>query len=299
MEYKIGTIANLMRLGNGKYVSTTPTETAINSGTQVCCVERHKASDELETDADGFYIKTDRLPLHSHIMTLFDTEIKWYKESNSQWYRYTAANKWEALQLWRLIVDPKIYVTNAIDSKLSMENLVGIHVFIDKINGDNGFKILSYERDKVSCNCITDINESVVEYSMSSIMQLEPRLQWSLDCKPRESEYSQVCMWPNCDISHNNEPIDQSDINEFEALMADKFSGTRIKYLETIVTKPGDGGPGGRHDAIFAVHTDDVGKFAVPRLMVGIRWIEDVIDNAKRNDSFYIYPERIQHYRTW
>lgn len=70
--------------------------------------------------------------------------------------------------------------------------------------------------------------------------------------------------------------------------------GTRIIYLEEVVTGPGSGGPGGRNDVLFAVHDEDVMKFAVPRLTMGIRWIEDAL-----NGDSSIYPERLSGYRCW
>ena len=78
----------------------------------------------------------------------------------------------------------------------------------------------------------------------------------------------------------------------------------RVQYLETILTKPDigrDGEPientGGRSDILFAVHLNDIAKFAVPRLQAGIRWIEDVL--APDNYRSPIYPKRVFQYRTW
>ena len=36
---------------------------------------------------------------------------------------------------------------------------------------------------------------------------------------------------------------------------------------------------GGRHDLFFAFHNLDIGRVAIPRLMYGIRWWSDVVDN--------------------
>jgi hypothetical protein len=76
--------------------------------------------------------------------------------------------------------------------------------------------------------------------------------------------------------------------------------------METITTGPdrdenGNASfeTGGRVDTIFAVHDDDVMKFAVPRLAMGIRWIEDVLDNEARETEHSIYPDRVKEYRTW
>lgn len=109
-------------------------------------------------------------------------------------------------------------------------------------------------------------------------------------------EFSQVCVWPGCIVGKDN-------ISDFEKTMLETF-GARVKYIEEITTLPdkvnGVEVPdtGGRVDLLFYVHNDDIPKFAIPRLMVGIRWIEDVLDNMGDN---IIYPEmeKLNLLRTW
>jgi hypothetical protein len=111
----------------------------------------------------------------------------------------------------------------------------------------------------------------------------------------RKPGFSQVCVWMGV-----TEVEDR--VEEFEKFFLYTFSGTRIQYLETILTNP-DRTPfgsiveetGGRSDVFFAVHSEDIAKFAVPRLQYGIRWIEDVYLNG----GGYLYPERVAEYRTW
>lgn len=112
----------------------------------------------------------------------------------------------------------------------------------------------------------------------------------------RKPEFTQVCIWPGTDVGHS-----QIEIEVFEKFMAENFNGTRVQYLEEIKTGPdeNDVGTGGRNDLFFAVHYDDITKFAVPRLFEGIRWIEDVLDNEADRGSNRIYPERVTEYRTW
>ena len=106
--------------------------------------------------------------------------------------------------------------------------------------------------------------------------------------------FSQVCVWPGTVAGADK-------IDEFEKFIAEEFDGVRVQYLEEIETYPSvkNGkiveGTGGRSDLFFAVHSDDIGKFAVPRLEVGIRWIEDVYGNGGGD----LYPERVAEYKTW
>lgn len=109
--------------------------------------------------------------------------------------------------------------------------------------------------------------------------------------------FVQVCIWPGTLVN--------GKIREFEAFMLEEF-GTRVKYLEEIKTAPDIRGgfpvedTGGRNDVFFAVHKDDLQKFAVPRLQMGIRWIEDVLTNERiRHNDCSLYPERVKDYRRW
>ena len=114
---------------------------------------------------------------------------------------------------------------------------------------------------------------------------------------PLQEGFSQVCVWRGCLVG-------KEKIEEFTKFMLDEFK-TRIQYLEEIETNPDtepEGkrpveGTGGRNDLFFAVHKEDVGKFSIPRLVVGIRWIEDVL--AKGNYRSKIYPPRIFKYCRW
>lgn len=118
---------------------------------------------------------------------------------------------------------------------------------------------------------------------------------------PRNEGFTQVYVWPGTIVTA--EKVDQ-----FVAWMQDEF-GVRVQYLEEIQTGPDFDNPltGGRNDVIFAVHKGDIAKFAVPRLSVGIRWVEDVLDNEYRHNMnasparpFHsIYPAHIKEYRTW
>ena len=105
--------------------------------------------------------------------------------------------------------------------------------------------------------------------------------------------FSQVCVWPGTLVGEDK-------VEDFENFMKNEV-GAEVQYLEEIKTMPDmeNGhnvqGTGGRNDVFFCVNGEDVGKFAVPRLSMGIKWIEDFIDNG----GLTIHPLRIEEYRTW
>lgn len=112
----------------------------------------------------------------------------------------------------------------------------------------------------------------------------------------RKPDFSQVCLWPGCLVG-------EKQIKAFEAFF--KEQGFRVQYLEEVLTYPDlDAGflpvpnTGGRNDVIFAIHSEDIPKFAVWRFTAGIRWIEDVL--ARHNHSCHMYDcDRLERYMTW
>ncbi len=107
-------------------------------------------------------------------------------------------------------------------------------------------------------------------------------------------KFSQVCVWPGTVVGKENG-------EDFENLIREEF-GVRAQYLEEFVTGPDykNGKPvegtGGRNDLFFAVHDNDLEKFAIPRLKAGIRWCDDVLNNEEYES---LYPERFEAYRCW
>ena len=97
--------------------------------------------------------------------------------------------------------------------------------------------------------------------------------------------YTQLCVWPGTLLGDNTP-------DDFEQFIKNEL-GVKVKYYTEIITKPDldkDGNyipdTGGRNDLFFYVHDEDVAKFALPRLQMGIRWWEDVI---KYNDNSHLY----------
>ncbi len=103
-------------------------------------------------------------------------------------------------------------------------------------------------------------------------------------------DYPIVCVWPGTGLPEGQE---QDLVDWFKT----EF-GVKVQFLEVIFTKPdrGDKGPeaGGRSDVFFAVHKEDVMKFAMPKIQIEARWLEDVLD--KGNYRSPIYPHRVFDY---
>ncbi len=110
-----------------------------------------------------------------------------------------------------------------------------------------------------------------------------------------KNHFTQLCCWPGTFVGIGG-------IKKFESEMESEM-GVRVKYAEEVVTFPdynngyGAKDTGGRNDLLFYIHSEDIPKFAVPRLGLGIRWWEDVIRNVDAN----IYPAEItnKYQRTW
>ncbi len=98
--------------------------------------------------------------------------------------------------------------------------------------------------------------------------------------------FKQLCVWPGTIVG-------QDSIEEFESVMEKEF-GVRVKYAEEVITNPDPGETieqsGGRTDLFFWLHDEDVSKWAIQRLQLGIRWWEDVISY---NDNSYLYPQEV------
>ena len=103
--------------------------------------------------------------------------------------------------------------------------------------------------------------------------------------------YTQLCVWRGTTLGDKTP-------EDFEADMGEMFEA-RIKFAEAVTTLPcpEKGEEGGRCDLFFYIHTEDIPKFAVPRLACGIRWWEDVLGNGY---GYQYPPEVLKKYpKTW
>lgn len=105
------------------------------------------------------------------------------------------------------------------------------------------------------------------------------------------SKFNQLCVWEGTLVG-------KEEVKEFEKFFLNEM-GTRVKYMEEVETLPTPNVPntGGRNDVFFYVHDDDIMKFSVPRLSLGIRWWEDVLGNGNGE----LYPQNVlaNYPKTW
>ena len=86
---------------------------------------------------------------------------------------------------------------------------------------------------------------------------------------------------------------------ELETFFKDEM-GVKVKFETEVKTLPNEPGctlTGDRNDIFFYIADEDVMKFSVPRLHLGVRWWEDVLDNG--GDK--LYPKEIleKYNRIW
>ena len=115
-----------------------------------------------------------------------------------------------------------------------------------------------------------------------------------LKLEEKPDGYTQVLIW---------EGVELPDTKEFETKVGE-FVRAKIKLLGSIITSPTtvNGIPepntGGRIDLVFSVHdSDNTPMFAMRRLEMGMRWLEDVLNN----DNYY-NPAQVSlltKYRSW
>ena len=108
-----------------------------------------------------------------------------------------------------------------------------------------------------------------------------------------KNQFNQLCVLQGC-------LMPEGGAKELETLFKDEM-GVTVKFETEVKTlpAPGDLGmkTGGRNDLFFYIADDDIMKFAIPRLNMGIRWYEDVLSNGGGD----IYPTEIleKYEKTW
>ena len=107
-----------------------------------------------------------------------------------------------------------------------------------------------------------------------------------------ENQFNQLCVLQGC-------LMPEGGAKELETFFKNEM-GVTVKFeteVKTLPDKPGCTETGGRNDVFFYIADDDISKFAVPRLSMGIRWYEDVLGNGGGK----LYPtEFLEKYpKTW
>ena len=107
-----------------------------------------------------------------------------------------------------------------------------------------------------------------------------------------ENQFNQLCVMQGC-------LMPKGGAKELETFFKDEM-GVTVKFeteVKTLPDTPGCTETGGRNDVFFYIADDDIGKFAVPRLSMGIRWYEDVLSNGGGK----LYPTEIleKYDKTW
>ena len=108
-----------------------------------------------------------------------------------------------------------------------------------------------------------------------------------------ENQFNQLCVLQGC-------LMPEGGAKELETFFKNEM-GVTVKFETEVKTlpDPGDLGmkTGGRNDIFFYIADDDIMKFAVPRLQMGIRWWEDILGNGNGK----LYPTEVleKYEKTW
>jgi len=107
--------------------------------------------------------------------------------------------------------------------------------------------------------------------------------------KKEKNNYTQLCVLQATTLG-------ETTPKEFEDYWKEEF-GVRVKFAEEVRTLQVFENGENRVDLFFYIHTEDIPKFALPRLKIGVRWWEDVLLN---NGGKYYYRETLEKYKpTW
>ena len=107
-----------------------------------------------------------------------------------------------------------------------------------------------------------------------------------------KNQFNQLCVLQGC-------LMPEGGAKELESFFKDEM-GVTVKFeteVKTLPDTPECTETGGRNDVFFYIADDDISKFAVPRLSMGIRWYEDVLSNGGGK----LYPTEVleKYEKTW
>ena len=106
------------------------------------------------------------------------------------------------------------------------------------------------------------------------------------------SEFNQLCVLQGTIMPDGG-------AKELEEFFKEQMDVT-VKFetqVKTLPDTPECTETGGRNDLFFYIADDDIMKFAIPRLNMGIRWYEDVLSNGGGE----LYPTEVleKYEKTW
>ena len=107
-----------------------------------------------------------------------------------------------------------------------------------------------------------------------------------------ENQFNQLCVMEGT-------LMPEGGAKELETFFKNEM-GVTVHFETEVKTLPDEPGctlTGGRNDLFFYIADDDIGKFAVPRLSMGIRWWEDVLGNG--GGSLYTEEFLEKYEKTW
>ena len=107
-----------------------------------------------------------------------------------------------------------------------------------------------------------------------------------------ENQFNQLCVLQGTIMP-------EGGAKELEAFFKNEM-GVTVKFeteVKTLPDTPECTETGGRNDLFFYIADDDIGKFAIPRLSMGIRWYEDVLGNG--GDKLYPTEVLEKYEKTW
>ena len=107
-----------------------------------------------------------------------------------------------------------------------------------------------------------------------------------------ENQFNQLCVMEGT-------LMPEGGAKELETFFKNEM-GVTVHFeteVKTLPDRPGCTETGDRNDIFFYIADDDISKFAIPRLSMGIRWWEDVLGNGNGK----LYPIEIleKYEKTW
>lgn len=120
-------------------------------------------------------------------------------------------------------------------------------------------------------------------------------IKWIPD--QEDEDHNCLCIWPGT-------IVEDGDEEDLQRVLQQQLGNEHpVKIVGTVFTLPTPGEPdtGGRADFCFYFHNSDIPRVAVGRLVMGIRWWQDIFFNKSQaiypNDFIAAYPCEVEEWR--